>query len=512
MPGALPCFEGFGNLPTNLIREDGLVDGKPASDVLDLLIIPGGSLVESQSLTENMTKEIMKMADTGRFVLGICSGFQVLAKVTDIGRLSSTPILRKGLGLLDVEFKPLICTDHITATIVGRSFMTDSIGKTVTGFHCHTYGEIVPNKEAKPILVSHVRRLDYKSRPKDFASGFTNKDGNIVGILTHALLDENPIIIQSIMNSLDISHEELQEMKMVNSRLMLKVKEEVGISTNLKSKNIFPRQIETPMLLFTTATGSGSGKTFIVTGLAGALKKKGVNVGLIKIGGDIRDIVPALYLVKEPIQEYSSIKIGNSGWTPLFEAVDNASRNHDLLLIEGAMGPFTGFFKDVMEHPSTTAEVAATLGVPTILVVACDMAGIEGAVTTGLNYVNLMKGLGIKMVGIVLNKASTSYMTDEIRQFINSAFNKLGVEVLGIVPRMKLEGRGAIPEIEIKYEEFGAKAIQTIEDFIDLNKIIQIAKPPAKSLLEYPKFLEKFKMLLTKRYILNEPEGGTGQK
>jgi cobyric acid synthase len=512
VPGSLPCFEGFGNLPTDLILEDGLVDGKPASEVLDLLIIPGGSLVESQSITEAITKEIKKMADSSKFVLGICSGFQILSNATDIGRLSSTPILRRGLGLLDVEFKPLICTDHITATIVGKSFMTNNIGEEVTGFHCHTYGEIVPHKEAKPILVSHVQRLDYRIRPKEFVSGFANKDGNVVGILTHSILDENPITIQSIMKSLNISPEELQEIKATNSKLMVKLKKEVGVSTNITFQSCLPRQHETPVLLFTTATGSGSGKTFIVTGIAGALKKKGVNVGLIKVGGDIRDIVPALYLIKEPIREYSSIKIGNTGWTPLFESVENASKDYQLLLIEGAMGPFTGFFKENVVHPSTTAEVAVVLGVPTILVVACDKSGIEGAVTTGLNYANLLKSLGVKVVGIILNKASTSYLTNEMRKFINSAFDKLGVEVLGIVPRIELEGRGAIPEIEIKYEEFGAKAIQTVEESLDLEKLTKIAKPPAKLSVNYTKFLENFKILLTKGCISDESEGGTDKK
>ncbi len=508
MPGALPCFERFGNLPTDLILKDGLVNSKPASEVLDLLIIPGGSLVESKSITNKITKEITKMADSGKFVLGICSGFQVLAKTTDIGRLSSTPIMRQGLGLLDVEFKPLICTDHITATIVGKSFMTNAVGE-VTGFHCHTYGEILPHKEAKPIIISHVRRLNYRNNPQDFVSGFTNKDGNVVGILTHALLDENPVIVQSIMRSLDISPEELQKMKAVNSKLLMEMKSEVGISTNVKLQSKSTRNIESIVLLFTTATGSGSGKTFIVTGVAGALKKKGVNVGVIKVGGDIRDIVPALYLIKEPIQMYSSIKIGNSGWTPLFEAVENASKNYDFLLIEGAMGPFTGFLNRSVEGPSTTAEVAVVLGAPTILVVACDKAGIEGAVTTGVNYVNLMKGLGVKVVGIILNKASTSYMSDEIRQFIRSAFSNLGVELLGILPRIKLEGRGAIPEIEIKYEEFGANAIETIEQSLDLDKLLKMALPSMKAQLNYTKFLEKFKKLLITGCILDE--SGRGQ-
>ena len=47
-------------------------------------------------------------------------------------------------------------------------------------------------------------------------------------------------------------------------------------------------------MLMVTALGSGSGKTFIVTGIAGALKKRGYKVGAIKVGGDIRDIVPSL--------------------------------------------------------------------------------------------------------------------------------------------------------------------------------------------------------------------------
>ena len=143
MQGALPCFENFGNLPTHLIQENGLVENKPASEVLDMIIIPGGSLIESGTIKGKLEKEIIKMADSGKFVLGICSGFQVLANGTDIGRLSATPIIRKGLGLIDTEITPLICTDRVKATITDTSYLTDAIGSQVTGFHCHTYGNIV---------------------------------------------------------------------------------------------------------------------------------------------------------------------------------------------------------------------------------------------------------------------------------------------------------------------------------------------------------------------------------
>jgi cobyric acid synthase len=510
LPGALPCFEEFGNLPTDLVREDALVEGKPASEVLDMIIIPGGSLVESQSINDGIVREIRKMADAGKFVLGICSGFQILAKDTDIGRLSSTPIMREGLGLLDAEFKPLICTDRVKATVVGRSFMTDQIGGEVTGFHCHTYGEIVLGKDAKPILVSHVQRVNYRNNPQDLVSGIANKEGNVVGVSIHALLEQNPLLIQGVAKSLGISTEELEEIRAANSKLLREIKSEVGISTNLRTQGGVQKAGASRVLLI-TATGSGSGKTFVVTGVAGALKKRGVKLGLMKIGGDIRDSVPALYLIKEPIKSYSSIKVGRSGWKPFAEAVEEAQQNYDLILIEGAMSAFTGFLNDAVERPSSTAEIAAALGVPTVVVVACEKEGIEGAIVNTLNYVNLMRRLGIKVEGVILNKVRTSYLTDAIRLFMEKAFENIGVKLLGIVPRVELEGRGTIPEVEIRYEEFGAKAIETIEQSINLDALTKLATPPQMKTVDYEELTEKFKKLLTTDFKTKLSASGRGE-
>jgi cobyric acid synthase len=265
LPGALPCFEDFGNLPTDLVCADARVDGKPASEVLDLLIIPGGSLVESQSVNAKVTKEILKMADSEKFVLGVCSGFQVLAKETDVGRLSTIPITREGLGLLDAEFKPLVCTDRVQATVVDKSFITQEIGRTVAGFHCHTYGKIELGKKSKTIIVSHAKRVNYKKDPQDLISGVANYRGNVVGVFIHSLLDQNPTIIESICKSLNIDSFELGLIRQANAKLLEHIKSEVGISTNVRQQTQIS---QTPRLLMVTATGSGSGKTFIVTGIA----------------------------------------------------------------------------------------------------------------------------------------------------------------------------------------------------------------------------------------------------
>jgi cobyric acid synthase len=508
LPGALPCFEDFGNLPTDLVCSNALVDGKLASEVLDMLIIPGGSLVESQSVNKNVTNEILKMAELGKFVLGICSGFQILARETDVGRLSTIPITREGLGLLDAEFKPLVCTDRVTATVVDKSFITREIGKEVSGFHCHTYGKILLHKDAKPILVTHAKRVNYKKDPQDLISGVANKQGNVVGIFIHALLDQNPTVIQSITQSLDINEIELEAVRQANAELLKQIKAEIGVSTNILQNPMITQKGS--RLLMVTATGSGSGKTFVVTGIAGALKKQGFKIGVVKVGGDIRDAVPSLYLIKEPIKDFSSIKIGESGWTPLEQAIEQASKNYDFLLVEGAMSAFTGLLNDNYKRPMSTAEVAAALGASTVLVVGCDKEGIEGALINTLNYVNVLKNLGVKPTGVILNKLRVSYITDEIKETMRQAFQNVGIKLLGMVPRLDLEGRGMIPEIEIRYEDFGAQAIDAAEKYIDLDLLAKLAWSPMRVEVDYRAFMEKFKNLLT-NYSLSVSEGGTIQ-
>ena len=250
------------------------------------------------------------------------------------------------------------------------SYLTDAIGSQVTGFHCHTYGNIILHKNAKSVLVSHTKHVDYFKERKELISGVSNQRGNVVGLYLHALLDNNPIIIEGICKSLSISATDLSEIRKANAKLQKQMKSELGISTNIHIKNI-PTKTKASRSLLITALGSESGKTFIVTGIAGALKKKGVNVGIVKIGGDIRDAVPALYLIKEPMKEYSSIIIGKSGWKSPLDALNEASKDYELVIIEGAMSAFTGILNEQIKKPSSTAEVAASLGVPTIVIAVC---------------------------------------------------------------------------------------------------------------------------------------------
>ena len=101
------------------------------------------------------------------------------------------------------------------------------------------------------------------------------------------------------------------------------------------------------------------------------------------------------------------------------------------------------------------------MGASTVLVVACDQKGIEGALIEAVTNVTALRSLGVDVRGVILNKLYISYMTKEIQTIVEQAFTNVGVKLLGMVPRLNLEHRGMIPEVEIRYEDF-APAIEAI--------------------------------------------------
>src|SRR5690606_21379047 len=138
---------------------------------------------------------------------------------------------------------------------------------------------------------------------------------------------------------------------------------------------------------------SDSGKTFLTTGIVGVLRRKGYHIGVLKVGPDIRDIVPSLYLNKEKMEKFSSIKIGNLGWRDLEKVLEDLkSENYDLVIIEGVMSIFTGTLNE--EIPFSTAEIAKAGNIPVILVSPCNKGGIETAAIDLTGHVEIMDKMG----------------------------------------------------------------------------------------------------------------------
>ncbi|MEN6592355.1 MAG: AAA family ATPase, partial [Methanobacterium sp.] len=477
--GALPLFEDFGHLPTHTVNENGLVNGVKAHKVLDGLIIPGGSIVESMTISSDLKTEIRKIAEQGSFVLGMCSGFQVLANSTNIGRKSPCPVIKEGVGLLDVKFSPLISNDRVEAEIVDDSFLTKGmIDERITAFHCHTYGDI--KGDAPPLCYSLLKRMNYSDQTQKILSGVKNDDGNVVGVMLHASLDENPQITQNILDYMGAGEEDVLDIHKQNQEYVKKIRREIGVNTNIfadynvksasgseKAKSNPESPVEYPPMIMVASTGSDSGKTFLTTGIVGNLRKKGYKVAVLKVGPDIRDIVPSLYLNKEKMEEFSSIKIGHLGWMDLKSVLEDLkTRNYDLVIVEGVMSIFTGLLNEKI--PYSSAEIARAGNMPVLLVSPCNKGGIETAAIDLISHVKMLDKLGVKTKGVILNKVYDDEIAENARKYIA---NNIVVDYVELIPRIRIEARGNIPEVEMKLEEFCLHAMNTVLDNMDVQKI-----------------------------------------
>lgn len=480
--GAVPGFEDFGNLPTDIVKSNGLVNGVKASEELDSLIIPGGTLIESGDISDDLKKEIIKMANAGKPIIGICAGFQLLGNQIDIGRKSAVPIVKKGIGLIDVDFSPLITSDRVKAEVHKNSFIVDGINEDIDGYHTHTYGKVIG--DAKPLFYSKIQRMNYGDNEKKIFSGAVNDDGNVIGTMIHNLLDENPKIVSNLLDYLDIKENEIADIYKRNSDVKKFFNSEIGINAGYKVEktkgSFLSLKGNEPKFLMIGSTGSDSGKTFLVTGLAGALRRRGLKVGLLKVGPDVRDLIPGLYLTKGKMEEFNSIKIGHLGWMEFSEIINKLkSTDYDIVLIEGVMSVFTGTLNEI--SPYSASEIAASSNIPMLLVTGVNKGGIESGAVDIVSHAKMLEKLGVDVEGIILNKVYNEDIFNSASEYIAKETN---VDYIDSVEKLKLEMRGTTPEIEIKYDLFSKTALETVEKNLNIEKIAGMA-----SEIEFNKYL-----------------------
>ncbi len=222
------------------------------------------------------------------------------------------------------------------------------------------------------------------------------------------------------------------------------------------------------------STGSDSGKTFITTGIVGVLRKKGYKVGVLKVGPDTRDIVPSLYLNKEKMEKFSSIKIGGLGWKDFKQVLEDIKENnYDIVIIEGVMSVFTGMLNKKI--PFSSAEIAMSANIPVIMISPCNKGGIETAALDAVAHVEMMNQLGINTAGIILNKVYDKEIGESTSKFIK---RKTKTDFLTFIPKIDLTERGNIPEVEIKLEDFCLNAMKTVENYLDTDKLLKLAVEP----------------------------------
>lgn len=216
---------------------------------------------------------------------------------------------------------------------------------------------------------------------------------------------------------------------------------------------------------------SGVGKTTVATGLMAAYARRGLCVQGFKVGPDYIDPSYHTAVTGRPSRTLDGWMLGGDAVCELFA---RAAEQADLCVIEGVMGLFDG--RTGGRNAGTTAEIAALLDVPVLLVVdAWKIARSAAAIVHGYKSFDP----SVRLEGVVLNRLTGEGHYRAAGQPIE---DEVGVPVLGRLGRhdqLALPERylGLIPvtEGQVARDYFDALAA-TVARSLDLDRILKLAE------------------------------------
>lgn len=225
--------------------------------------------------------------------------------------------------------------------------------------------------------------------------------------------------------------------------------------------------------LILAAPRSGAGKTTVVLGLMRALTRRGTRVQPFKCGPDYIDL--AFHSVAARRTSYNL-----DGWAmsqgQLRQLAIEAAADADLALAEGVMGLFDGAPGPGRGGFGSTADLAATLGWPVVLVI--DVSGqTETAAAVALGCARYRDDIAI--AGVILNRVAS----DRHLALIAPAFDRIGIKVLGTLRR---DDRLTLPERHlglVQAHEIGPiedhldRLADRISETVDLGALLALASP-----------------------------------
>ncbi len=231
-----------------------------------------------------------------------------------------------------------------------------------------------------------------------------------------------------------------------------------------------------PPTIVVAGVHSGVGKTTIATGLMAAFSRRGLRVQGFKVGPDYIDPSYHTAVTGRPSRNIDTWMLPHAAAVELFL---RASADADLCIVEGVMGLFDG--RTGGRGAGSTAEVAALLGVPVLLVVdGWKIARSAAAIVHGYRSFDP----DVELAGVVLNRIAGE---GHYRAVAPPIEDEAGVPVVGSLgrdERLALPERylGLIPTTEgpIARSYFDTLA-ETIGRQLDLECIFRLARAPRPS-------------------------------
>jgi cobyrinic acid a,c-diamide synthase len=173
-----------------------------------------------------------------------------------------------------------------------------------------------------------------------------------------------------------------------------------------------------------SAPASGTGKTTVMLGLLRALHEDGLTVQPFKSGPDYID--PAFHRAAAGRASFN-LDTWAMG-TSLLAAISAQAAGADIVVAEGSMGRYDGVAKPGATGTGASAEVAATMGWPVVLVI--DVGGqAQSAAATALGFARYRPDL--PFAGVILNRVASPRHERLTRLGMEAA----GIRVLGALPR-----------------------------------------------------------------------------
>ena len=176
--------------------------------------------------------------------------------------------------------------------------------------------------------------------------------------------------------------------------------------------------------LMISAPSSGTGKTTVMLGLLRALAEDGLSVQPFKSGPDYID--PAFHRAAVGRDSFNL-----DTWAmdeALLAAIAAQAEGADIIVAEGSMGLYDGVQTRGASGFGSSAETAARMGWPVVLVL--DVGGqAQSAAATALGFARYWPDL--PLAGVILNRVASP----RHERLIRLGMDEAGLRVLGVLPR-----------------------------------------------------------------------------
>ncbi len=227
--------------------------------------------------------------------------------------------------------------------------------------------------------------------------------------------------------------------------------------------------------LVIAAPASGSGKTIVTLALLRALRQRGLAVASAKVGPDYID--PAFHAAAS-----GRPCLNLDGWAmrpaTIAGHLGALADQAELILCEGVMGLFDGALVAEGQNAGSTADMAALLGWPVILLV--DLKG-QAASAAALVEGFRRHRSDIRIAGVLFNRVGSTNHRIMVERACRAACPDLALlGWLPTSPALALPDRhlGLVPAGETGHLESRLEAAAAlIAQHVDLHRLIDLARP-----------------------------------